>query len=108
MSRNLAVRNIVIVFLLSGFWHGANWTFIGWGLANAMLFVPVFLIRKRKEPTRDAVWVHWLKVGLTFFSSLLPGRFSEVIPLEMRCYIFGNVFPNFRFRIPIDPEWRKY
>lgn len=75
VSRNLAVRNIFIVFLLSGFWHGANWTFIGWGLANAMLFVPVFLIRKRKEPTRDAVWVHWLKVGLTFFLVTLTWAF---------------------------------
>ncbi|HRO85705.1 MAG TPA: MBOAT family O-acyltransferase, partial [Niabella sp.] len=29
------IRNILIIFLVSGFWHGANWTFIVWGLLNA-------------------------------------------------------------------------
>lgn len=32
-------RNIIIVFLLSGFWHGANWTFIIWGLIHALLLI---------------------------------------------------------------------
>lgn len=38
-----AVRNIFIVFLVSGFWHGANWTFLAWGGLNAIYFVPMFL-----------------------------------------------------------------
>lgn len=32
-----AVRNVIIVFALSGLWHGANWTFVIWGLINALL-----------------------------------------------------------------------
>ncbi len=35
--------NVFIVFLLSGFWHGANWTFIFWGFLNALYFVPLYL-----------------------------------------------------------------
>ncbi len=37
-------RNLFIVFLVSGFWHGANWTFVVWGLLHglAMIFEAVF------------------------------------------------------------------
>ncbi|WP_462247701.1 MBOAT family O-acyltransferase [Ekhidna sp.] len=34
------LRNIMITFLVSGLWHGANWTFIVWGAANALFFLP--------------------------------------------------------------------
>lgn len=43
------VRNIFIVFTLSGFWHGANWTFIIWGLLNALYFLPVLLTKKNRD-----------------------------------------------------------
>lgn len=39
-----SVRNIAIIFLVSGFWHGANWTFIFWGAFHAVAFIPVFLL----------------------------------------------------------------
>jgi alginate O-acetyltransferase complex protein AlgI len=42
------VRNIFIVFIVSGFWHGANWTFIVWGLVNALLFLPLLLNKKNR------------------------------------------------------------
>ena len=41
------IRNIFIVFIVSGFWHGANWTFIVWGALNAIYFLPSFLGRKK-------------------------------------------------------------
>ena len=37
------VRNTFIVFVVSGFWHGANWTFIFWGFVNALCFLPLLL-----------------------------------------------------------------
>ncbi len=37
------IRNVLLIFLVSGFWHGANWTFILWGLFHAILFIPIFL-----------------------------------------------------------------
>lgn len=40
VSSTLQVRNILIVFLVSGFWHGANWTFVLWGLINGILILP--------------------------------------------------------------------
>lgn len=44
VSKLKAVRNISIIFLVSGFWHGANWTFIFWGAFHALAFIPVFLM----------------------------------------------------------------
>ncbi|NRA94499.1 MAG: MBOAT family protein, partial [Psychroserpens sp.] len=40
VSKWLNIRNVFIIFTVSGFWHGANWTFIAWGFLNALLFLP--------------------------------------------------------------------
>ena len=38
-----SIRNIFIIFIASGFWHGSNWTFIIWGLIHALLYLPLFI-----------------------------------------------------------------
>jgi alginate O-acetyltransferase complex protein AlgI len=43
------IRNTFIVFLVCGFWHGANWTFIVWGLINAIYFLPLLLLGKNRK-----------------------------------------------------------
>jgi alginate O-acetyltransferase complex protein AlgI len=43
VSKFKVIRNTFVIFLLSGFWHGANWTFIFWGLLNAIYFMPLLL-----------------------------------------------------------------
>jgi D-alanyl-lipoteichoic acid acyltransferase DltB (MBOAT superfamily) len=48
VSKFKAVRNIFIVFLVSGFWHGANWTFLAWGGIHAAMFIPIFLLGKNR------------------------------------------------------------
>lgn len=47
----ISIRNIFIVFLVSGFWHGSSWNFIVWGGLNAVYFIPVFLINKNRKHT---------------------------------------------------------
>lgn len=44
----ISIRNIFIIFLVSGFWHGANWTFILWGFFHALLFIPSFINQKNR------------------------------------------------------------
>ena len=44
----MKVRNTFIIFLVSGFWHGANWTFIVWGGLNALYFLPLLLLNKNR------------------------------------------------------------
>ena len=43
------IRNVFIIFLVSGFWHGANWTFIIWGALNALYFLPIFLTNNNRN-----------------------------------------------------------
>lgn len=45
------IRNVFIVFLVSGLWHGANWTFIVWGLLNALYYIPLLLLKKNRIHT---------------------------------------------------------
>ena len=42
------IRNIFIIFIVSGFWHGANWTFVIWGALNAIYFLPLLLREKNR------------------------------------------------------------
>ena len=45
----MKVRNTFIIFIVSGLWHGANWTFLIWGLLNAIYFVPLLLRKKNRD-----------------------------------------------------------
>lgn len=49
VSKGKIIRNTFIIFLLSGFWHGANWTFIAWGAYHAILFLPLILMGKNRK-----------------------------------------------------------
>lgn len=48
-SKIMGIRNVFAIFLVSGFWHGANWTFIFWGLFHTLLFLPSFLIGTNRK-----------------------------------------------------------
>lgn len=50
-KKAVVVRNTFIIFLLSGFWHGANWTFVLWGAFHALLFLPLILLEKNRKYT---------------------------------------------------------
>ena len=53
VSKAKVVRNTFVIFLLSGFWHGANWTFIAWGAYHAILFLPLILTGKNRKYTNQ-------------------------------------------------------
>jgi len=44
-SNLFKIRNVIIIFVVSGFWHGANWTFIVWGFLNGLYFLPLLLLK---------------------------------------------------------------
>jgi D-alanyl-lipoteichoic acid acyltransferase DltB (MBOAT superfamily) len=46
---SMKVRNTFIIFIVSGFWHGANWTFIVWGALNAIFFLPLLLSNNNRN-----------------------------------------------------------
>ena len=71
-----SIRNIFIIFLVSGFWHGANWTFIFWGIYHSLLFLPSFIFNTNRkyattmtrESTKLPSPLEVVKIGTTFIS----------------------------------------
>ncbi|WP_317132218.1 MBOAT family O-acyltransferase [Flagellimonas hymeniacidonis] len=49
IRRIFVVRNIFVIFLVSGLWHGANWTYVVWGLFHAILFLPLFYLKSNRR-----------------------------------------------------------
>lgn len=75
----MKVRNTFIIFIVSGFWHGANWTFIVWGALNAIYFLPLLLTNNNRNnletvaqgkllPNLKEVSFMLLTFGLTVFA----------------------------------------
>ena len=62
------IRNVMIIFLVSGFWHGANWTYVVWGLFHALMFLPLLLfnINRSHLITKSYGWLDFAKIGVTF------------------------------------------
>lgn len=50
-SKLSTIRNTFVIFTLSGLWHGANWTFVVWGIYHALLFIPLMLIGSNRKNT---------------------------------------------------------
>lgn len=68
------VRNTFVIFLLSGLWHGANWTFLAWGFYHALLFLPLILLGKNRKYTGQVAegrllpsWKECAQILFTFF-----------------------------------------
>ena len=57
-GKNKAIRNTMIIFLVSGFWHGASWNFIIWGGIHAVLFFPLLMRGKTKIFATEVVAQH--------------------------------------------------
>ena len=55
----IIVRNTFVIFLISGFWHGANWTFVVWGAYHAFLFLPLILLGKNRKYTNIVAENRW-------------------------------------------------
>ena len=51
VRKGLVIRNTFVIFLLSGLWHGANWTFLAWGAFHALLFIPLLLSGRNRRYT---------------------------------------------------------
>ena len=50
-----AIRNIFVIFLVSGFWHGSNLTYLFWGLVHAIIYIPTFIIKSNKTFSTSVV-----------------------------------------------------
>ncbi|MGW9686017.1 MBOAT family O-acyltransferase [Flagellimonas sp. 2504JD1-5] len=107
-STRMKVRNTFIIFLVSGFWHGANWTFIVWGALNAIYFLPLLLSNKNRA-NLDIVakgnffpnFKDFSLMLITFSLTVFAWIFFRANTIEHALsYISGIFSPNF-FEAPI-------
>jgi alginate O-acetyltransferase complex protein AlgI len=71
-----AIRNTFVIFLVSGLWHGANWTFVLWGGINALLFIPLLLSNNNRKFAKsivaeDRMWPTLKELGQMFSTLML-------------------------------------
>jgi len=79
---NMKIRNTMIIFLVSGFWHGANWTFVIWGFLNALYFLPLLLSQRNRVNTNTVAEGRFLpslreagQMGITFILTCIAWVF---------------------------------
>ena len=103
------IRNTFIIFLVSGFWHGANWTFIVWGLVNALYFMPL-LIRQSNRNNLEMVAQgktlpnirECFQMLVTFLLTMLAWIFFRSESLTQAFHIIGAIFSTSVFFKPIE------
>jgi len=111
-----SLRNIFIIFLVSGFWHGANWTFIAWGGIHALLFVPSFISKKNRkhlgdiEPSqyylpkiRDIMYILYTFIIVTIAWVFFRANSIEDA-IDYLYHIFQFDFKAFTFLNPYDNQ----
>ncbi|NVO08505.1 MAG: MBOAT family protein [Bacteroidales bacterium] len=103
----MKIRNTFIIFIVSGFWHGANWTFIVWGALNALYFLPVLLLNKNRinleivaigkffPSFRDII-----NIGLTFILTCIAWVFFRSIDIHHAINYLKGVFSKSIFSKP--------
>ena len=101
------IRNTLIIFTISGFWHGANWTFIAWGVFHALLFMPLILLNKNRKNTNIVAENRLLpnikeivQMGTTFFLVVIGWIFFRADSISQAFDYLGGIFDVSLFSKP--------
>jgi alginate O-acetyltransferase complex protein AlgI len=101
------VRNTFIIFLVSGFWHGANWTFIVWGLLNALYIMPSILFKTNRNNLDTVAQGKYLpsvreffSMAITFALTVLAWIFFRAESMEQAISYISGIFSPSLFDFP--------
>ena len=101
------IRNIFIIFLVSGFWHGANWTFIIWGSLNALYFLPLLIFGKNRDNLNTVAegrllpsGKEFLQIGSTFFLVVIAWIFFRADNVGIAFDYILRIFSTSLFSVP--------
>ena len=103
----LKIRNVFIIFIVSGFWHGANWTFIVWGALNALYFIPLLLTRNNRRNMEIVAkgkifpsFKEFVLMLLTFGLTVLAWIFFRAESLTQAIHYISGIFTSSLFSFP--------
>ncbi|MEJ2543088.1 MAG: MBOAT family O-acyltransferase [Calditrichaceae bacterium] len=95
----LKIRNTFIIFIVSGFWHGANWTFIIWGALNAIYFLPLLLSKKNRIHVNTVAEGRFfpnikelIQMGSTFLLTVLAWVFFRAENITIAFKYLSKIF----------------
>ncbi len=106
----MQIRNVFIIFLLSGLWHGANWTFIAWGLLNALYILPSIIFNTNRNHL-DIVakgkslpsLKEFLAIALTFSLTVVAWIFFRSPSVTEAIEYVSTIFSPSLFTLPAIP-----
>lgn len=103
----LKFRNTLIIFIVSGFWHGANWTFIVWGLLNAIFIMPSIIFNTNRNNIEIVAkgkilpsFKDFLSIILTFCLTVFAWIFFRSDNLKNAIIYIKNIFSATLFTLP--------
>ena len=107
VSKAKVIRNTFIIFLVSGLWHGANWTFVAWGAYHALLFLPLILLGKNRRYTNIVAKGNvlpslreFLQMLLTFALAVFGWIIFRSESIEQTISYFEHIFNGSIFSMP--------
>jgi D-alanyl-lipoteichoic acid acyltransferase DltB (MBOAT superfamily) len=103
-SKVMQVRNVFIIFVVSGFWHGANWTYLAWGFLNAVYFLPLLLLNRNRSNI-DEIQLKWnwdsirtvASILMTFCLSTIAWVFFRAKTITDACLYLKRIVLNGEF-----------
>ena len=112
-------RNTLAIFIISGFWHGANWTFIAWGALNAIYFLPLLLTKNNRNNLSIVAEGRYFpslkelsKMVLTFGLTVFAWIFFRAENLNHSFSYISEIFSPTLFTVPkfpgIGPAFRLF
>ena len=103
----MKIRNTIIIFVVSGFWHGANWTFIIWGLLNALYILPSIFFKTNRnhldivaQHTYLPSWKELFQIILTFNLTVFAWIFFRATSLTHAMQYISAMFSWSLFSMP--------
>jgi alginate O-acetyltransferase complex protein AlgI len=107
----MKIRNTFIIFLVSGFWHGANWTFVAWGALNAIYFLPLLLTKSNRRNLENIGQGKYFPsvyefIGMitTFSLTVFGWILFRANDLNHAWYFIKNIFTKDLFKAPKLPD----
>ena len=85
--------NVLLVFLISGFWHGAGWNYIVWGLLHGVLSVLTRIWRKRKKESKGTLLGNAFSICLTFLFTCCAWTFFRADTIAQALHMLGQLIP---------------
>jgi D-alanyl-lipoteichoic acid acyltransferase DltB (MBOAT superfamily) len=105
----IKIRNTFIIFLVSGLWHGANWTFLAWGFLNALFIMPSIIFKTNRNNLEIVAkgkyfptFKEFISILVTFLSTVFAWIFFRSASISDALDYIKRIFSTSFFSIPND------